>query len=153
MHRISKITNHLSIKNDGLESKSTSGCPSCPAPFNRPAKVLVTGAAGNIAYSILFGIGRGKLLGPNQKIELYLLDIPMMANKMKGVVMELKDCAFPIFTKIISTTDYKTAFTDIDVACLIGAKPRGKGMVRADLLKANANIFKGICYICSFTFS
>merc|ERR1719192_2492914 len=67
----------------------------------------------------------------------------MMANKMKGVVMELKDCAFPVFTKYVATTDYKTAFTDIDVALLIGARPRGKGMVRADLLKANANIFKG----------
>eukprot|EP00483_Globobulimina_turgida_P011484 UN11506 len=67
----------------------------------------------------------------------------MMADKMNGVVMELKDCAFPLFTNIIATTDYKTAFTNIDVALLIGAKPRGKGMVRADLLKANANIFKG----------
>jgi len=99
--------------------------------------------AGNIAYSILFGIGRGKLLGPNQKIELYLLDIPPMADKMKGVVMEIKDCSFPLITKIVATTDYQTAFTDIDIACLIGARPRGKGMVRADLLKANANIFKG----------
>jgi len=144
MHRIQKIANQLSSSNeDELKTVETSGCPSCPAPYNRPAKVLVTGAAGNIAYSILFGIGRGKLLGPNQKIDLYLLDIPMMADKMKGVVMELKDCAFPTFNNIVSTTDYKTAFTDIDIALLIGAKPRGKGMVRADLLKANANIFKG----------
>merc|ERR1712228_664354 len=145
MHRVQKISNHLSSNNTAhLSVKPTAGgCPSTPAPFNRPAKVLVTGAAGNIAYSILFGIGRGKLLGPNQKIELYLLDIPMMANKMKGVVMEIKDCSFPLITKIVATTDYKTAFTDIDVACLIGARPRGKGMVRSDLLKANANIFKG----------
>mmetsp|Transcript_19244 Transcript_19244/g.30502 ORF Transcript_19244/g.30502 Transcript_19244/m.30502 type:complete len:367 (-) Transcript_19244:159-1259(-) len=145
MHRIQKITNHLSADSAStkLTKKDTSGCPSCPAPYNRPAKVLVTGAAGNIAYAILFGIGRGKLLGPNQQIELYLLDIPMMADKMKGVVMELQDCAFPLFTKIISTTDYKTAFTDIDVALLIGARPRGPGMVRADLLTSNANIFKG----------
>eukprot|EP01083_Nonionella_stella_P238482 835675_1 len=143
MHRVQKIANHLSSDNKELSSQSTYGCPSNPAPFNSPAKVLVTGAAGNIAYSILFGLGRGKLLGPNQKIELYLLDIPPMANKMNGVVMELKDCAFPLITNIIATTDYKTAFTDIDVALLIGARPRGKGMVRADLLKANANIFKG----------
>ena len=147
MHRISKIANQLSLPSaEELKSIETGGCPSNPAPYNGAAKVLVTGAAGNIAYSILFGIGRGKLLGPNQKIELYLLDIPPMADKMKGVVMELKDCSFPIFTKIISTTDYKTAFTDIDVALLIGARPRGKGMVRADLLKANANIFKGISF-------
>jgi len=138
MHRVQKLANHLSGSSDHqLTSKPTS------APYNRPCKVLVTGAAGNIAYAILFGIGRGKLLGEHQAIELYLLDIPPMADKMQGVVMELKDCAFPIFTKTIATTDYKTAFTDIDVALLIGARPRGKGMVRADLLKANANIFKG----------
>lgn len=77
-------------------------------------KVLVTGAAGNIAYSILFGIGRGKLLGPNTPIELYLLDIPVMKDKMQGVVMELKDCAFPLLTKIVATTDYQTAFTDVE---------------------------------------
>jgi len=81
--------------------------------------------------------------GPNQKIELFLLDIPPMADKMNGVVMELKDCAFPLITKIVPTTDYKTAFSAVDIALLIGAKPRGKGMVRSDLLKANANIFKG----------
>eukprot|EP01083_Nonionella_stella_P096226 270428_1 len=143
MHRVKKITNHLSSNNSALNSQDTVGCPSHPAPYNRPAKVLVTGAAGNIAYSILFGIGRGKLLGPTQPIELFLLDIPPMANKMKGVVMELQDCAFPLITKLVATTDYKTAFTDIDVALLIGARPRGKGMVRADLLKANASIFEG----------
>lgn len=136
MHRVQKIANHLSESSNVLATQTT-------AAYNRPCKVLVTGAAGNIAYAILFGIGRGKLLGEHQAIELYLLDIPPMADKMKGVVMELKDCAFPVFTKIVATTDYKTAFTDIDVALLIGARPRGKGMVRADLLKANANIFKG----------
>merc|ERR1711994_1226095 len=66
-----------------------------------------------------------------------------MADKMQGVVMELKDCAFPLISSITATTDYQTAFRDVDVALLIGARPRGKGMVRADLLKANANIFKG----------
>mmetsp|Transcript_30005 Transcript_30005/g.48884 ORF Transcript_30005/g.48884 Transcript_30005/m.48884 type:complete len:368 (-) Transcript_30005:66-1169(-) len=146
MHRVNKIASHLSLQNSNeaaLSTSNTSGCPSCPAPFNRACKVLVTGAAGNIAYAILFGIGRGKLLGPSQKIELYLLDIPMMSEKMKGVVMELRDCAFPLITKIVATTDYKTAFTDVDVALLVGAKPRAKGMLRGDLLKANANIFKG----------
>merc|ERR1711994_338621 len=66
-----------------------------------------------------------------------------MADKMQGVVMELKDCAFPLISSITATTDYQTAFRDVDVALLIGARPRGKGMVRADLLKANAKIFEG----------
>lgn len=144
MHRVNKIASHLSVHPvQTLTAQNTSGCPSTPAPYNRACKVLVTGAAGNIAYAILFGLGRGKLLGPNQSIDLVLLDIPPMAGKMEGVVMELKDCAFPLINSITATTDYQTAFRDIDVALLIGARPRGKGMVRADLLKANANIFKG----------
>jgi len=144
MHRVSKIARHLSVEPDqSLTAHTASGCPSTPAPYNRACKVLVTGAAGNIAYAILFGLGRGKLLGPNQAIDLVLLDIPPMAAKMRGVVMELKDCAFPLIASITATTDYATAFADVDVALLIGARPRGKGMVRADLLKANASIFKG----------
>ena len=144
MNRISKVLNHLqSNKNDGLNNNDTSG--ECPyfTKFYKPVKVLVTGGAGNIAYSILFGIGRGKLLGPNTPIELRLLDIPPMKTKQEGVVMELKDCAFPLIKSITATVDYKTAFEDIDIALLIGARPRGKGMVRADLLKANAKIFEG----------
>lgn len=92
MHRLNKITNHLcsTHNNTRLTTKKTSsGCPSCPAPYNKPVKVLVTGAAGNIAYSILFGIGRGKLLGPNQKIELYLLDIPMSCNGIKRLFISI----------------------------------------------------------------
>ena len=77
-------------------------------------KVLVTGAAGNIAYAILFGIGRGKLLDDKTPIDLVLLDIPQMAEKMKGVVMELKDCAFPLLSSITSTTNYETAFTGVE---------------------------------------
>merc|ERR1719219_2418006 len=72
-----------------------------------------------------------------------LLDIPPMEGKVKGVIMELKDCAFPIFSKITGTSDYAVAFKDAEIALLIGAKPRGPGMVRADLLKANAKIFEG----------
>lgn len=107
-----------------------------------PMRVVVTGAAGNIAYSILFGIGRGKLLGPNQKMELVLLDIEPMMKKLQGVVMEMNDCAFPLITKMIPTCDYQEAFTGADVCLLIGAFPRKKGMLRADLLQKNASIFK-----------
>jgi len=134
MERTQRLINHLQPSSDA-KANSTK--------FYKPVKVCVTGAAGNIAYSVLFGIGRGKLLGPNTPIELRLLDLPQMRKKVDGVVMELKDCAFPLITKYIPTGDYKTAFEDCDIALLIGAKPRGKGMVRADLLKANAKIFEG----------
>jgi len=130
MQRVEKILGQLT-------TASTS------ASFHKPVKVVVTGAAGNIAYSVLFGIGRGKLLGENTLIDLRLLDIPPMEEKVKGVIMELDDCAFPILNSIVGTSDYETAFKDAEVCLLIGARPRGKGMVRADLLKANAKIFEG----------
>lgn len=88
-------------------------------------------------------VAQGEMLGPDQPIELRLLDIPAMANNLEGVAMEIKDCAYPLISKVVCTTDYKTAFENCDVALLIGAKPRGPGMSRADLLKANANIFMG----------
>lgn len=135
MERVSRILGHV---------EPTMAVEAEPArAFYKPVVVCVTGAAGNIAYSVLFGIGRGKLLGPNQPIELRLLDIPPMMGKVQGVVMELNDCAFPLLTKIVATDDYQTAFEGCEVALLIGAKPRGKGMVRADLLKANGKIFEG----------
>jgi malate dehydrogenase len=109
----------------------------------KPVKVVVTGAAGNIAYSLLFMIAQGKLLGDNQPIELRLLDIPAMSSAIKGVIMELQDGAFSVLSNIIGTTDYKTAFLDVDIALLVGAKPRGPGMQRKDLLTANAEIFRG----------
>lgn len=108
-----------------------------------PVKVLVTGAAGNIAYSALFLIGRGAMLGPDQQIELRLLDVPGMEKQLAGVEMELIDCAFPLVTKIVTTTEYEVAFKDVDIALLIGAKPRGPGMQRADLMRDNAKIFVG----------
>jgi len=114
------------------------------APISEtPMRVVVTGAAGQIGYSVLFGIGRGQLLGPNQKIDLILLDIEPAMKALEGVIMELRDCAFPLITKIVGTCDYREAFTDADLCVLIGAFPRKKGMVRADLLKKNASIFKG----------
>jgi len=129
MERVGKLLNQLEQKPTGA--------------FHKPVKVVVTGAAGNIAYSILFGIGRGKLLGPDTLIDLRLLDIPPMEKKVQGVIMELDDCAFPILNSIVGTSDYETAFKDAEICLLIGARPRGPGMVRADLLKANAKIFEG----------
>lgn len=108
-----------------------------------PLKVVVTGAAGQIGYSLLFGIGRGALLGPQQKIDLYLLEIEPAMKALQGVMMEIKDCAFPTINMMVGTSDYKTAFENADICILVGAFPRKKGMVRADLLKKNAGIFKG----------
>ena len=105
-------------------------------------KVLVTGAAGQIAYSLLFPIANGDVFGKDVSIELVLLDIPMMQEALAGVVLELQDCALPLLKNIIATTDVKEAFTGIDYAILVGAMPRRKGMERSDLLKANAGIFK-----------
>jgi len=108
-----------------------------------PLKVVVSGAAGQICYSILFSIGRGELLGPNQCIDLVLLDIKSAMKPLRGVMMEIRDCAFPLINQLIGTCDYEEAFTDADICILIGAFPRKKGMLRADLLKINSKIFKG----------
>eukprot|EP01100_Stratorugosa_tubuloviscum_P010733 TRINITY_DN463_c0_g3_i1.p1 TRINITY_DN463_c0_g3~~TRINITY_DN463_c0_g3_i1.p1 ORF type:complete len:335 (-),score=201.89 TRINITY_DN463_c0_g3_i1:83-1087(-) len=105
-------------------------------------KVLITGAAGQIAYSLVFGVARGDMLGPNQPVILHLLDIPQMMEGLNGVVMELDDCAFPLLRGVVATADVETAFKDIDYALLVGAMPRREGMERKDLLKANAGIFK-----------
>jgi len=115
----------------------------CAGGNKKPTVVTVTGAAGNIAYSIIFMIAKGEMLGFDQPIELRLLDLPAMEKPLQGVVMEIVDCAFPLVTKIVATSDYKEAFQDCEVAMLIGARPRGPGMQRADLLSANAAIFEG----------
>jgi len=107
-----------------------------------PKRVLITGAAGQIAYSLVFQVARGDLLGPTQPLILHLLDIPVALEGLQGVVMELEDCAFPLLAGIVATTDVKEAFTGVDYALLVGAMPRREGMERADLLKANAAIFK-----------
>jgi NAD-dependent malate dehydrogenase len=104
--------------------------------------VLITGAAGQIAYSLVFMVARGDLLGPNQPIILHLLDIPLAQEGLQGVVMELEDCALPLLAGVVATVDVKEAFTAVDYALLVGAMPRREGMERADLLKANAAIFK-----------
>lgn len=113
------------------------------AATKKPVVVAITGAAGNIAYSIIFMVAKGEMLGFDQPIELRLLDLPAMEKNLQGVVMEVVDCAFPLVTKIVPTADYKEAFQDADIALLIGARPRGPGMQRADLLTANAAIFEG----------
>lgn len=107
-----------------------------------PLRVLVTGAAGQIAYSLIFMVARGDMLGPDQPVILHLLDIPQMQEALQGVVLELEDCALSTLAGVVATTDVKEAFTGVDVAILVGAMPRREGMERADLLKANAAIFK-----------
>lgn len=107
-----------------------------------PLRVLVTGAAGQIAYSLLYSVAKGDVFGLNQPISLVLLDIEAMVNVMKGVVMELTDCALPLLKEVVPTSDVSAAFKDIDVAILVGAMPRREGMERKDLLKANVRIFK-----------
>jgi malate dehydrogenase len=104
-------------------------------------RVAVTGAAGQIAYSLLFRIANGDLLGKDQPVILQLLDLPQAQAAVKGVVMELEDCAFPLLSGVVISDDPKTAFKDADVALLVGARPRSKGMERKDLLTANAEIF------------
>jgi len=107
-----------------------------------PKRVLITGAAGQIAYSLVFQVARGDMLGYDQPIILHLLDIPQAVEGLQGVVLELEDCALPLLAGVVATTDVKEAFTDVDYALLVGAMPRREGMERADLLKANAAIFK-----------
>ena len=106
-----------------------------------PIRVAVTGAAGQIGYSLIFRIAAGDMLGQDQPIILQLLDIPQSQPMLKGVVMELDDCAFPLLASVIATDDPKIAFRDARIAMLVGARPRSKGMERKDLLETNGAIF------------
>ncbi|MGB2248317.1 MAG: malate dehydrogenase [Alcanivorax sediminis] len=106
-----------------------------------PVRVAVTGAAGQISYSLLFRIASGDMLGKDQPVILQLLEITPALEALKGVIMELEDCAFPLVADIIGTDDANVAFKDADYALLVGARPRGPGMERKDLLEANAAIF------------
>jgi len=106
-----------------------------------PVRVTVTGAAGQIGYSLIFRIASGQMLGPNQPVILQLLELPQGAKSLEGVVMELKDCAFPLLRGVVQTDSVQKAFEGSDYALLVGAKPRSKGMERADLLKENGKIF------------
>lgn len=106
-------------------------------------RVAVTGAAGQIAYSVLFRIASGDLLGAGKKIRLQLLELPQAMDALRGVVMELEDCAFPLLESVEISDDPRVAFRGADYALLVGSRPRGKGMERRDLLAANAAIFRG----------
>jgi len=106
-----------------------------------PIRVAVTGAAGQIGYSLLFRIASGEMLGKDQPVILQLLEITASLAALKGVVMELEDCAFPLLAGVVQSDDPKVAFKDAQVALLVGARPRSKGMERKDLLEANGAIF------------
>jgi len=106
-----------------------------------PVRVAVTGAAGQIGYSLLFRIASGEMLGKDQPVILQLLDLPQAQKAVKGVMMELEDCAFPLLAGMIATDDPNVAFKDAQIALLVGARPRGPGMERKDLLSENAKIF------------
>jgi malate/lactate dehydrogenase len=99
-------------------------------------------AAGQICYSLLFRAAHGEVFGPNQPVILQLLDLPQVLPNVRGVVMELEDCAFPLLAGVVVTGDPVSAFRDIDAAMLVGSRPRSKGMERRDLLAANAEIFE-----------
>jgi malate dehydrogenase len=107
-----------------------------------PTTVTVTGAAGQIGYAVLFRIASGQLLGPDEKVALRLLEIPDAVKAAEGTALELFDCAFPLLADIDVTDDANEAFDGVNIALLVGARPRSKGMERADLLEANGAIFK-----------
>ena len=109
--------------------------------MNNPVRVTVTGAAGQIGYALLFRIASGEMLGKDQPVVLQLLEIPPAMAAVRGVVMEIEDCAFPLVREIIATDDADVAFAGTDYALLVGSRPRTKGMERKDLIEANAAIF------------
>ncbi len=109
--------------------------------MKKPVTVTITGAAGNIGYALAFRVASGQMLGADQPVNLNLLEIPPAIGAAQGVVMELSDCAFPTLNKVTASDDANTAFRDCDYAMLVGARPRGPGMERKDLLLANAKIF------------
>jgi malate dehydrogenase len=111
--------------------------------MKKPVRVAVTGAAGQIGYSLLFRIANGEMLGPDQPVQLQLLELPIdkAQSALKGVMMEIEDCAFPLLAAMSGSSDPKVAFKDADIALLVGARPRGPGMERKDLLLENAKIF------------
>src|SRR5580698_7354670 len=109
--------------------------------MKQAVNVAITGAAGQIGYALAFRVASGQMFGPDQPVNLHLLEIPQALPGLHGVVMELDDCAFPTLNKVVATDDAKVAFKDCHAAMLVGARPRGPGMERKDLLLANAQIF------------
>lgn len=108
-----------------------------------PIRVAITGAAGNIGYALLFRIASGQMFGPDQPVALHLIEIEPGMAALKGVAMELDDCAFPLLTEIVQTSDLSVGFKDVDWALLVGSVPRKQGMERADLLGINGKVFVG----------
>ena len=107
----------------------------------KPIRIAITGAAGQIGYALLFRIASGAVFGPDQPVKLNLIEIPNALDRLKGVIMELDDCAFPLLEEIVATTDLNEGFTDVNWALLVGSVPRSKGMERNDLLNINGGIF------------
>jgi malate dehydrogenase len=126
------VSIHLSLRRDNQENDMAQA----------PVKVTVTGAAGQIGYALLFRIASGQLLGPDTPVRLSLLEIPQAVKAAEGTAMELDDCAFPLLAGVDITDDPRLAFDGVNVALLVGARPRTKGMERGDLLQANGGIFK-----------
>src|SRR3954449_10478375 len=108
-----------------------------------PIKVAITGAAGQIGYALVFRVASGAMLGPDQPVALHMIEIPQGIEALKGVVMELDDCAFPLLTGMVATTDLDEGFRDVNWALLVGSVPRKAGMERKDLLGINGKIFIG----------
>jgi malate dehydrogenase len=109
--------------------------------MKKPVRVVITGAAGQISYSLIFRVASGEMLGPDQPVILQLLEIPAALEALKGTAMEVEDCAYPTLQDLVVTDDVNVAFKEVDYALLVGATPRGPGMERNDLLKVNAGIF------------
>src|ERR1700723_337729 len=109
--------------------------------MKKPVTITITGAAGNIGYALAFRVASGQMLGSDQPVNLHLLEITPALPALQGVVMELNDCAFPTLAGVVATDDVNIAFKDVDYALLVGARPRGPGMERKDLLEANGAIF------------
>ena len=108
-----------------------------------PIKIAITGAAGQIGYSLLFRVASGAIFGPDQPVQLNLIEIPPVLDALKGVVMELDDCAFPLLKGVVATADLNEGFRDVNWALLVGSVPRKAGMERGDLLGINGKIFIG----------
>jgi malate dehydrogenase len=109
--------------------------------MKKPIKISITGAAGHIGYALVFRVASGAMFGPDQPVILRLLEVPQALSSLSGVGMELEDCAFPLLYDVVLTDDVAIGFRDADCAVLVGAKPRGKGMERKDLIEENAKIF------------
>jgi len=132
---------HLCMARENQKNYDALVIPLKESRVKAPIRVTVTGAAGQIGYAVLFRIANGDMLGREQPIILQLLDVPQAQTMLRGVMMELEDCAFPLLQQVIISDEPKIAFRDTEVALLIGARPRSKGMERKDLLEANGAIF------------